>query len=340
MSGDLRLPPTSPSQEVPQEPARPPCATNFLLGIIEIGKFANLAMTQLEAERASQFAEDHFLNAILGSRTASDQDCENCLEGRGIACPLKDGLQANTANNAEYLETSISDAEEMPTKLKLLRDLTAVPDRRIHELLRRGGLSGQKPPDRLLIEELSLHGFWQPAIGDKPQIKTHESIPLKIVPDPRPPEGKEIEYLATRAERRPNCAKKLSQFLIERHEAKIRWKKKSSGLPGEQKSVFKHPKSLKTYDSAVIDSEDATELDCSKCLGENCPLKTGVDGAELFEVTISAVEISGVNVKTRLRIVNRLKGLPKERMAGPPEPHLVADLIEKQFTELKPHPEQ
>jgi hypothetical protein len=327
MSGDLRQSPTSHNDGTPIEPSRPPCAKNLLLGIAEIGKLATADTTEPEAEEASHFAEEYFLAAIIQAKKASKQDCEDCLEGRGILCPLKVEVEAET----------------IPPRLKLLRKLSSVPDKRIRKLLKEGGMTGQKPQDRLLMQEMDQLGFWQPIPANpvtEPKPNSYAPTTDLVVADPRPAEGKERDYLATSAEKRPRCARTLSRFLVERYEAQTRWKKRNLGLPEEEKTDFKHQPSLKLYDSAVLASEETPELDCNDCLGENCPLKSGADGAELFDVTSTAVQIKGIKVKTRKRIINRLDGLPKEKMAGPPEPQLVAELIEGQLIELKLHPEQ
>lgn len=308
------LPPTGP----PTEPVRPSCATNFLKGFVIIGQFATAPNKEV-AEEASEEAEQYFLDAVILARKAEDSDCANCLEGRNLNCPLKENLP------------------ETPTRLKSLRRMDPdIPARRFLKHLKEGGLTGHKPQDVLVAEELVRLGFTQPIeIRDDNNLDKDLRI-VETVPDPRPGDGKEREMLNGRDNPRPPCAIRLSSYLKERYGAYRRWVKRNQNVPKDQRPKFTHPATLKIYTDAVLLSEEVSPSDCISCLeADKCPLLNGVDGDELYRASTTQVAIGDEKFKTRQRLINRLDGLARDEMQGPPDPVKVAELIDSQLLDLQ-----
>jgi hypothetical protein len=304
MSGDLRQSPTSHNDGTPIEPSRPPCAKNLLLGIAEIGKLANADTTEPEAEEASDFAEKYFLAAIIQAKKASKQDCEDCLEGRGVACP------------------ALEDTPETPLKLKLVRELSTVPAKRVRKILSRGGLSGPKPPDRLLSEELArVCGFWQPEPVEPTE--SEELIPETSVPDPRTPRRRMEEIILTNPEQRPPCAAKLNQFYMAREARITEWEAKNITPTGPKpnRKPLDHAKDEELYNEAIkLTTQADPGLDCSNCI-INCPPKHGISPKSAYDRTHRRSILPGgeeLRVSDLMQLI--LRGLPRGAIIGPPDP--------------------
>lgn len=288
-------------QELPT--SRPPCATNFGLAL---GHLAMVGPKSSEDEVGSAFdqANQFFIESIEGTKRKSEGDCTNCLEGKGINCPLK--------------ETPV----ELSNTLRELRKLSAVPARRIKKVLNNGGTPGITPIDQSLANELNKLGFRQEISREipAPTIDT----PTEIVPDPRGPEVREQAIIEEFKEGRPNCASLLSQFIKERNEARGRWRKRNLGKPRSEWSEFKGNESLKLYSSAIDAAETVDPANCSTCLDEYCPLKNDVGAIEFYETTRAEITLTdGSRAKLLPRIKNILDGLPWSKLMGPPDPTYV-----------------
>lgn len=327
MTGELRQSPPPPGDENLEDFSPPPCAQYFEQAIAE----RDQDKINIKLDKATQ--------AALGAKVISQ--CRNCVEVQGlIRCPLKfreDSPAKEPESSISIMEGTRRQIVTADIHVLQLPESSAAKERLLRRL-RNFGVPLIAAADRILREQLDCIGFPQP---DEPigEAKVQEPHPphqaAKTVEDPRPPEGKERDTLKDHQQPHPRCARTLSKFLVERHQARKDWKRRNAGKAEDDIKPFKHQASLGLYGSAMISAEDADPVeDCSKCLKESCPLRNGVSGSEFFETTYQRVEINGIRVKTRPRFINRLDGLPEEKMAGPPDPRLVIELMEDQMKSL------
>ena len=328
MIGEQRQSPPPPESGDLVEPTNPSCAKSF-----------ETAFDTEDPDTINDRLQKASDAAIL---TNPLSDCRNCLEPDGLLrCPLKfrEDILSLEEVSVSITKTTVKAITVADITMLQLPEMSAVKERLLRRL-RYYGVTLIHVADEILREGFDEIGFAQP---EEPITETldsvipQEELTLKIeeVPDPRPAEGKEIDILNESKETRPRCARTLSKFLVLRYEAEKAWKKRNNGKHPDEIKPFKHQPTLELYNTALFEAEDAEpEEDCITCLQEYCPIKNKASGGEFYEVSIQKVEISGTKVRTRTRYINRLDGLPPEKMAGPPDPQLVRILMDEQMRGL------
>lgn len=303
--------PSSASKEV----STPVCRPSLIRGIEILGRVTADCTTE-QADILFEDANDTLVGFARHTTTASEDDCASCLEGAGIACPGK-----------------AQQAQEEYTLLRL-RGLEPVAERRLLKVAREGG-TRTNPLNRILALELQQKGFPQNIEALPLPVEVNSPV-IQVVADPRPPARREQELLEEFKEPRPSCAVLFANFIEDRKTAISKWKERNikKGLKKDEWSKLNLTEAEKSYFKAIEHAENATEEDCSKCLGENCPLRHAISWESFVEITTHDEREDGYKFKTLPRILNILRGLPWSKLVNPPNPKTLRSHIMKQLARL------